>query len=99
MTSAELEISRLGAEVDPHLDYLLTRLGRSIEAQQGGDASPVETLYRAWDESGMAREGYPGWLTLWGPDGLPRDGIFGSGFPDRVPLRPPVCSVRTVAIR
>ena len=42
------------------------------DSAQAG-SSPAEVLYRAWVESGLAREGYPVWLTYWSGGGLPEE--------------------------
>ena len=70
---AEEQMTRLGADVDPFLDFLLGRLAGEVRALDARGAGPVELLYRGWLESGLAEEGYPVWLTLWGPGGLPQE--------------------------
>lgn len=86
LTIAEDQIERLGAEVDPHLHFLLSRLERSIRAAHDEGAPTVEMLYRGWVESGLSREPYPVWLTLWGDGVGPRDLRIGVTEPR--PVRP-----------
>jgi signal transduction histidine kinase len=73
MSVAEEQMRRLASDVDPYLDFLLGRLAESVRALQLRGAGPVELLYRGWLDSGLAREGHPVWLTLWGPGGLPQE--------------------------
>ena len=65
MTAAEERLDRLGTRSDPFMEFLILRAGEqaSAVAEAGGD--PVEILYGAWTESGLAREGLPLWITYW----------------------------------
>ncbi len=72
MTVAERQLERLGGRVDPYLQFLLGRFGEVADSVQDR-GSPAEVPYRAWVESGLAREGYPVWLTYWSGGGLPEE--------------------------
>ena len=70
MAVAEDQLDRLGTPVDTYLEFLLERLGTEARSVQEHTSRPIELLYESWARSGLAREGYPLWLTLWttGPD-------------------------------
>ena len=73
MGVAEERIDRLGTRPDPFVEFLLYRAGeRAVELASGG-GRPVEVLYRAWSESGLAVEGLPLWITYWSGEGLPEE--------------------------
>lgn len=82
MALGESHLEELSAPADPYLQLLLERLGESIAALDRETVDPVELLYGGWSGSGLASEGYPIWLTLWSPGGLPleelRIGVTGS---------------------
>jgi signal transduction histidine kinase len=70
MALAEEELRGLGGTVDPYLQFLLTRLGETVDSLETLGASPVEMLFGGWVASGLAGESYPVWLTLWSEEGL-----------------------------
>ena len=55
------------------LEFLLLRAGERAAELSDTTDDPVEVLYRAWTESGLAIEGFPLWVTYWSGDGVPRD--------------------------
>lgn len=73
MAVAEERVQGLGAQVDPYLEFLLHRLGDEVRILDARGREPVEVLYGAWVDSGMAGEGYPLWLTLWSADDDPEE--------------------------
>ncbi|MEX0980248.1 MAG: ATP-binding protein [Gemmatimonadota bacterium] len=73
MSLAEDQVERLGTRVDPYLEFLLHRLGSSLDSLQAAGAAPVELLYGGWVSSGLVWEGYPIWLTLWSAGGVPQE--------------------------
>ncbi|HSM03667.1 MAG TPA: ATP-binding protein [Longimicrobiales bacterium] len=75
MTLAEAQVERLGVQEDPYLEFLLTRLARSLDSLSAEGVRPVEMLYGAWRGSGLAEASYPIWLTLWTEGGLPREDL------------------------
>jgi len=70
---AEDRIERLGTRPDPFLEFLLLRTGEEARDLSLVDRNPVEVLYGAWSESGLAREGVPVWLTWWSPEGFAQE--------------------------
>ena len=73
IAEAEDRIERLGTRPDPFLEFLLLRTGEEARELSLADRNPVEVLYGAWAESGLAREGVPVWLTWWSPDGFAQE--------------------------
>jgi len=87
MTMAEDRVERLGTRPDPFLEFLVQRAGH--RAGELGDAGrgPLEVLYRAWTDSGLAWEGVPMWITYWFPDDTPQEELR-IGVPDSRPSVP-----------
>ncbi len=73
MAAAEERIDRLGTRPDPFVEFLLQRAGERAVALASGGEQPVEVLYRAWSESGLAAEGLPLWITYWSGEGVPEE--------------------------
>ncbi len=73
MAAAEERIDRLGTRSDPFLEFLLLRAGEQASALAAAGRDPVEVLYGAWTESGLAREGLPLWITYWSVGEAPQD--------------------------
>ena len=73
MAAAEERIERLGTRSDPFVEFLLVRAGERASELAAGGEQPVEFLYRAWSESGLAAEGLPLWITYWSEEGLPAE--------------------------
>ena len=73
--AAESDLERLGTGPDAALESLLRGMGRSVERLDAIGARPVELLYEGWRDSGLAEAGYPVWLTLWSPGGLPEEDL------------------------
>jgi len=73
IVEASESVDRLGTRPDPFLEFLLRRMGDEAIALSEEGRNPVEILYRAWTESGMAWEGNPLWITYWSPDGTPQE--------------------------
>jgi signal transduction histidine kinase len=63
--AAETELSHLGTEADPYLDYLLRHFAEQAFSLAAEGEDGVNLLYRSWVNSGLAREGYEARLTLW----------------------------------
>lgn len=77
---AERELATLGTRADPYLDYLLRQFANEAIRRSDRGEGGVELLYRSWVGSGLAREGYPARVTLWGANGrslveLPLGGV------------------------
>jgi hypothetical protein len=69
-TSAELEmaegeLSRLGTETDPFLNFLLRQFSERATAYHEAGEEGVNLLYHSWVSSGLAREGYEASLGIW----------------------------------
>ncbi|MEN8376098.1 MAG: HAMP domain-containing sensor histidine kinase, partial [Gemmatimonadota bacterium] len=81
LRGAEADVERLAAPTDPFIDFLMARLGAEARERYARGEGGAELLYRAWVGSGLAAEGYPVRLALWGPDGgvAERLDITGSG--------------------
>ncbi|MBW3533968.1 MAG: HAMP domain-containing protein [Gemmatimonadetes bacterium] len=73
MAEAERQLGRLGHRADPYLDFLLARFSDVADSLHASGSDPVEVLYGAWSEGGLAEEGYPVWLTVWSPNNLPAE--------------------------
>ncbi len=86
IAAAEERMERLGTEADPFLEFLLLRTGEQAEHLSATGRNPVEILYSAWTESGLAGEGVPVWLTWWSSEGVPQEELR-IGVPA---ARPPV---------
>jgi signal transduction histidine kinase len=71
LDAAERELSTLGANTDPFLEYLLQQFAREAETRAAAGESGVQLLYRSWVSSGLARENYSARLTMWTRDGQP----------------------------
>ena len=67
---AEVELERLGNQVDPYLPFLLDRLARTAEEVQPRASSSVDLLYESWIESDFADAGYQIWLSHWSSGNL-----------------------------
>lgn len=65
---ASRELSRLGTQADPFLDFLLRQFAEKVLffAAEGREGVPL--LYQAWVDAGLAREGYEARVTLWDRD-------------------------------
>ncbi|HEX2202376.1 MAG TPA: hypothetical protein VHG91_03720, partial [Longimicrobium sp.] len=65
---ASRELSRLGTQADPFLDFLLRQFAEKVLffAAEGREGVPL--LYQAWVDAGLAREGYEARVTLWDLD-------------------------------
>ncbi len=84
---AEERVERLGTRPDPFLEFLLLRWGERVRELAAEEREPVEVLYGAWTESGLAQEGVPLWITFWSADGTPRDELQIGVSGTRPPLR------------
>lgn len=73
MRVAEERVERLGTRSDPFLEFLLLRAGERAETLSESGRDPVEVLYRAWTDSGLAAEGFPLWVTYWSLDEVPQE--------------------------
>ena len=71
LQSAERELSTLGSNPDPYLDYLLMQFAREGKMRASSGETGYLLLYRSWVGSGLARENYPARLTIWSPEGFP----------------------------
>ena len=71
LATAEAELSTLGSQSDPYLEYLLRSFGQQALARFETGETGVQLLYRTYVSSGLVREGYQARLTLWSPDNLP----------------------------
>ena len=65
LRESEREISRLGTQADPFLDFLLRQFSEQVLRLDAEGRQGVSLLYQAWVEAGLAREGYEGRVTLW----------------------------------
>ena len=93
MAVAEERVEKLGTRPDPFLEFLLLRTGEEAALMAATGRNPVEVLYAAWVESGLAREGVPVWLTWWSEDGIAQEELrigvpaFRPGIPIDLPLQ------------
>ncbi|MGQ0816239.1 MAG: ATP-binding protein [Gemmatimonadota bacterium] len=71
LAGAERQVSTLGANPDPFLDYLLMQFAREARVRAQSGETGYLLLYRSWAASGLARESYPARLTIWSNEGLP----------------------------
>jgi signal transduction histidine kinase len=71
LKAAERELSTLGSNPDPYLDYLLRQFSSEAVARAQAGESGYLLLYRSWVASGLAREAYPARLTIWSRSGVP----------------------------
>ena len=76
LDAAERELSTLGANTDPFLEYLLQQFAREAETRAAAGESGVQLLYRSWVSSGLARESYSARLTLWSRAGQPESQLL-----------------------
>ncbi|MEX0843306.1 MAG: hypothetical protein WD120_03060, partial [Gemmatimonadota bacterium] len=83
---AAASVERLGTGPDPYLEFLLFRAGDEAVALAGTGRDAVEILYGAWTRSGLAQEDVPVWLTVWTPDGQPREELRIGVAGERPPL-------------
>jgi len=77
MAVAETELTELGAEPDPYLEFRLLRLATTADSLDQIIASPVELLFEVWSETGQGGDPLPMWLTLWSPGNYPEDLAMG----------------------
>ena len=87
MALAQDRVERLGTRPDPFLEFLLQRAGGVAAELAEEGREPVEVLYRAWTDGGLAWEGVPLWLTYWSPDHAPREELR-IGVPENRPTVP-----------
>jgi two-component system, NtrC family, nitrogen regulation sensor histidine kinase NtrY len=69
MNRAERELTLLGTDVDPYLDFLLRQFEQEANRLAADGERGVNLLYHSWIGSGLAREGYEARVTQW------RDGV------------------------
>ena len=86
MGIAEQELERLGSVVEPEVDGLLGRFANLADSLDLAGAGDVELMYRSWANSGLAEHGSPIFVTLWTPDGVPRQELRLGAVGDRPPL-------------
>jgi two-component system, NtrC family, nitrogen regulation sensor histidine kinase NtrY len=89
MTMAQDRVERLGTRPDPFVEFLLQRAGERAGELADAGRDPVEVLYRAWSDAGLAWEGVPLWLTYWSREDLPLEELR-IGVPEQRPSVPPV---------
>ncbi|HEX6069868.1 MAG TPA: ATP-binding protein [Longimicrobiaceae bacterium] len=65
LRSAEREISRLGTEANPYLDFRLRTFAEKARGFAEEGETGVNLLYHSWVESKLAEEGYEARLTIW----------------------------------
>jgi signal transduction histidine kinase len=70
MDAASQRLRGLTSGDDPVLAQGLQRLALAADSLDRMGREPLEVLYHAWRESGLAGEGHPVRLTRWGSDGL-----------------------------
>ena len=68
-SAEERELSRLGTEANPYLDFRLRVFAERARAFAAQGESGVNLLYHSWIESRLAEEGYEARLTVWRDDG------------------------------
>jgi signal transduction histidine kinase len=71
MRSAERELTTLGNRADPFLGHLLRQFGLEAISRRDQGEDGLQLLYRSWVSSGLAQEGFPARIILWGSDGKP----------------------------
>jgi signal transduction histidine kinase len=71
LASAERDLTSLGVQPQPILDYLLTEFGNETARRYAAGEQGVQLLYRSWVASGLAGEPYAARITLWSPADTP----------------------------
>lgn len=61
----ERELSRLGTEANPYLDFRLRVFAEKAQSFAAEGETGVNLLYHSWIESRLAEEGYEARMTLW----------------------------------
>ena len=69
------QLSTLGNQVDPYLQFLLEGLSEKTDSLYESGAGGTGLLYGTWRASGLAQEGIPVWIDRWTPDGLAIDDL------------------------
>jgi signal transduction histidine kinase len=75
MAEAEAQLSDLGAEPDPYLEFRLHELAETADSLDAVIASPVELLFEIWASTGRFGDPIPMWITLWSPGDLPQENL------------------------
>jgi signal transduction histidine kinase/HAMP domain-containing protein len=75
MAEAEAQLSDLGAEPDPYLEFRLHELAEFSDSLDAIISSPVELLFEIWASTGRYGEPIPMWITLWSPGDLPQEDL------------------------
>jgi two-component system, NtrC family, nitrogen regulation sensor histidine kinase NtrY len=89
MTMAQDRVERLGTRPDPFVEFLLHRAGERAGELADAGRDPVEVLYGAWSDAGLAWEGIPLWLTYWSREDMALEELR-IGVPEQRPSVPPV---------
>lgn len=75
MAVAEEELTNLGGEPDPYLEYRLMRMAEAADSLDPLIPSPVELLFKVWSSTGQRGDPLPMWLTLWSAGDVPTEGL------------------------
>jgi signal transduction histidine kinase len=70
LSAAGQELSTLGAESLPFLDFLLHKFARETAARELAGEEGLQLLYRSWVASGLARQPYGAHIILWSDRGV-----------------------------
>ncbi|MGH7506339.1 MAG: hypothetical protein ACRELX_11840, partial [Longimicrobiales bacterium] len=65
LASATRELSSLGVQPSPIVDYLLIEFAQEAARRYAAGEHGVQLLYRSWVGSGLAGEPYAGRITVW----------------------------------
>lgn len=83
-SAEERELSRLGTEANPYLDFRLRVFAERAQAFVAQGESGVNLLHHSWIESRLAEEGYEARLTIW-QGGRPVDELRLTQLTDTIP--------------
>ena len=81
----ERELSRLGTEANPYLDFRLRVFAEKAQTFAAEGESGVNLLYHSWIESRLAEEGYEARMTIW-QDGRVLDELRLTQLTDTLPV-------------
>jgi signal transduction histidine kinase len=68
LASAERDLTSLGVQPQPILDYLLAEFANEAVRRSAAGEEGVQLLYRSWVATGLAAEPFAAWITVWSPD-------------------------------
>jgi signal transduction histidine kinase len=67
LASAERDLTSLGVQTQPILDYLLEEFANEAVRRSAAGEQGIQLLYRSWVATGLAAEPFAAWITVWSP--------------------------------